>query len=291
MDFFKQNIRKILLENTVHDYYNNLTTEQTKKNLKNFGLLEKELNGGGKDLHINYNDETYTFTKIDDLNSSTLYYVLYSTNKKDECVVIIINKELKIANINNISSYGLKCSNTIINEQGKHLIKITINLLKKYKNKFNIEKIFIKDHSFLSCKSIKNTIILADLYILKYGHTFYGSFGFLPYHEHIDDKKELNKQYNHNLKKISELLVNDSYLIHYLNKYSTKYDIDISDLIKYAEKNKNKPLSEIIKLISSRSNFDNYCHMLKYIIPKLFYKNRLYSFYNKTFEFILSKDM
>ena len=35
MDFFKQNIRKILLENTVHDYYNNLTTEQTKKNLKN----------------------------------------------------------------------------------------------------------------------------------------------------------------------------------------------------------------------------------------------------------------
>ncbi len=288
MNFFKQNIRKILLENTVHGYYNNITTEQTKKNLKNFGLLEKELNGGGKDLHINYNDETYTFTKIDHPYSSLLYYVLYSTNKNDECVVIIIDKELKIANINNISSDGLKCSNTIIKEQGKHLIKITINLLKKYKNKFNIEKIFIKDHTFISCKSIKNTIVLADLYILKYGHTFYGSLGFLPYHEHDDDKKELNKQYNHNLKIISKLLVNDSYLIHYLNKYSIIYDIDISDLIKYAEENKNKPLSEIIKLISSRSNFDNYCHMLKYIIPKLFYKNRLYSFYNKTFEFILS---
>ena len=100
-------------------------------------------------------------------------------------------------------------------------------------------------------------------------------------------EKGVIKQYQANYNKIQNLLVKDSHLLQYLNKYSNKYNIDISELINYAEKNKDNKLSEIIKIISSRDNFDTYCHLLEYIIPKLFEKNKLYSFYNQQFEFFI----
>ena len=75
----------------------------------------------------------------------------------------------------------------------------------------------------------------------------------------------------------------NSYLLYYLDKYSKKYNIDISNLINYTKINENNKLSDIIKLISNKDNFNTFCHLLNYIIPKLFEKNKLVSFYNHQF--------
>ena len=296
-------IRNVLLNNIVLHYNNNKSRKQRLKNLKNFGLLEKSLNGGGTDLKVEYNDEKYIFNKLDDSYSSIVSYVLSSIDKKGDCIIMSIDKETNTGTIDNLSTDGIKCSNNLISDIGKHLVKLTIKLLSKYKDKLNINKILLSDHSFLYCKSaqkcrfeestflantlersegvsIKNNINLADLYTLKYGNTFYGSLGFLPC---SNDKK-----YKNNYKIIQKLLVKDSYLLYYLNKYSKKYNIDISQLKNYVEINENNKLSEVIKLISSKDNFDKHCHLLNYIIPKLFEKNMLTSFHNQSFEYIIS---
>jgi hypothetical protein len=202
----KQGIRNILLNNIVLHYNNNKSLDQRLKNLKNFGLLEKSLNVGGEDLEVKYNDEKYIFKKIDDPYSKIVSYILFSINEKDNCVVISIDKKTHIANIDNLSSNGLKCSYSVITEVGKHLVKITIKLLKKYKDKLNINKIVLTDHSFLFCESIKNNIELSQLYTLKHGHTFYGALGFLPFND------KLLKKYKNNNNIIKNLLVKDSYL-------------------------------------------------------------------------------
>jgi len=273
-------IRNVLLNNIVLHYNNNKSRKQRLKNLKNFGLLEKSLNGGGTDLKVEYNDEIYIFNKLDDLYSSIVSYVLSSIDKKSDCIIISIDKETNIGTIDNLSTDGIKCSNNLMSNVGKHLVKLTIKLLSKYKDKLNINKILLSDHSFLFCKSIKNNINLADLYTLKYGNTFYGSLGFLPCSN--------GKKYKNNYKIIQKLLVKDSYLLYYLNKYSKKYNIDISELKIYVEINENTKLSEVIKLISSKDNFDKHCHLLNYIIPKIFEKNMLTSFHNQSFEYIIS---
>jgi hypothetical protein len=273
-------IRNVLLNNIVLHYNNNKSRKQRLKNLKNFGLLEKSLNGGGTDLKVEYNDEIYIFNKLDDLYSSIVSYILSSIDKKSDCIIISIDKETNIGTIDNLSTDGIKCSNNLMSNVGKHLVKLTIKLLSKYKDKLNINKILLSDHSFLFCKSIKNNINLADLYTLKYGNTFYGSLGFLPCSN--------GKKYKNNYKIIQKLLVKDSYLLYYLNKYSKKYNIDISELKIYVEINENTKLSEVIKLISSKDNFDKHCHLLNYIIPKIFEKNMLTSFHNQSFEYIIS---
>jgi hypothetical protein len=277
----KKEIRKILLNRIVHDYHNNKNKNQILKNLKNIGLLEKQLNGGGKDLKIEYNNKIYVFNKLDDPYTSIVAYVLYSIDKKDNCVVITIDKELHNATIDNLTSYGLKCSTNLI------LVKITIKLLMKYKEKLNVNKIILTDHSFIFCENIKKNIELADLYTLKYGDTFYGSLGFIPYNEDEEKQHKLIKKYKQNKNIIENLLAKDSKILEYLDKYSNKYKIDISKLKNYILVNKDIKLSKIIQLISSKKNFNNYCILLNYILPKLFKNNKLTSFYNNQFIILL----
>ena len=124
-------IRNILLNNIVLHYNNNKSRNQRLKNLKTFGLLEKSLNGGGVDLKVEYNDEEYIFNKLDDPYSSIVSYVLSSIDKKGDCIIISIDKETNIGTIDNLSTDGIKCSNNLMSNVGKHLVKLTIKLLSK----------------------------------------------------------------------------------------------------------------------------------------------------------------
>jgi hypothetical protein len=132
--------------------------------------------------------------------------MLQAKNNDSDCVVISIDKELNQVSIDNLTTNKLQCSNSIINNIGSHLIELTIKLLNKYKNKFNINKVLISDHSFLFCSKSKVNIILADLYTLKHGITFYGKFGFVLYDNNpilnitstIKLNKTLNKKFNKN---------------------------------------------------------------------------------------------
>ena len=287
IDNLKKKIRQILLNKTIYKYKINQSRVDILKNLKNFGLLEKQLSGGGKNLTIEYNNELFIFTKLDDEYTTIMSYVLQAKNKDFECVVISIDKELGHASIDNLSTDGIICSDKIITNIGTHLVQLTIKLLKKYKDKFNIKKILLTDHSSLYCNQIRKSISLADLYTLKYGITFYGKFGFVPYDNdplsNIESNKKLNKKFNKNKEIIKNLKVKDSKLLYYLDKFQNK-KYDISKIINYVKEKQDNLLSEVISVLVSKENFNIICEVLNNIMPKLFNSNSLTSFHNKTFE-------
>lgn len=76
------------------------------------------------------------------------------------------------ANINNLTSTDLNCGHTITNFQGRHLVNLTIKMLKKYKN---INKIQLTDNSFFSCK--KHPYNAIKYLLLTRGETLYGKYG------------------------------------------------------------------------------------------------------------------
>lgn len=280
-------LRKILLYRVLQNYKINKTFTDTKKNFNNYVLLEKKLQIGGSKINITYENELYEFDELDDPYSTVKSYVLQAKDSESDCVMITIDKELGISSIDNLTSVGLKCSNTLINDIGKHLIKLSIKLLQNNKEKFNIKKIIITDHSFIFCKDIKNNINLADLYTLKHGITFYGSFGFIPYDENDETNNKLKKYFYQNNKIIKELKVIDSKLLYYIEKYVKKTNYNIDELINYVKENNNNLLMNVMKVISSKKYFDKYCKVLNYIIPKLFNSNKLKSFHNLSFELLL----
>jgi hypothetical protein len=243
-------------------------------------LINKLLGGGSKKLKIDYLDETYIFEKVDDDISDI--YILYS-QKEENCVVLNIDKNEKIAQITNLTSTGIKCSDTLINNIGMHLVKITISVIKKYKDKFNINKILLTDHSFLFCNTIKKNIPLGDLQILKNGHTFYGQLGFVPFSDNDVQNKVLLSSYNKNIKIINNLTVLDSKIIYYLEKFQKKNIIDVTSLIASAYKYSNHKLSNFIKKLSQKNVFDDTCIVLNYIIQKIIHYNKIISFHNQQF--------
>ena len=282
IDKLKKKIRQILLNKTIYKYKIKQTHVDILQNRKNFGLLEKQLNGGGKDLTIEYNNESFIFTKLDDEYTTIISYILQAKNKEAECVVISIDKELKIASIDNISTDDLQCTNQQITYVGTFLVELTIKLLKKYKDKFNITKILLSDHSSLYCNQIRKSISLADLYTLKYGITFYGKFGFVPFD--TESNKKLNKKFNKNKEIIKNLKVKDSKLLYYLEKFQDKKKYNINKIINYVKENENNLLSEIIIVLT---NFSMIYEILNYIMPKIFNSNGLTSFNNKSFELVI----
>ena len=282
---FYDTIRKILLNNTLGNYKINKTIKDTNLNLKTFSILENKLIGGSKEYSIEYLDEKYIFHELDDKYSSVKSLILLAKDNDNNCVVLTIDKSSNIASIDNLTSTNLKCSTTLINEVGKHLVKITLSLIKKYNYKFNIKRILLTDNSFIFCESIKKNINLADLQVLKSGQTFYGSLGFRPYNDDIEMNKKLERKYKNNIKIIDELKVIDSKIISYFNKYIKKYgsNIDLEELIKFTKENQNIKLKEFIKIISTRELFNTFCNLFDYIVPKIMGKNKLTSFNKQLF--------
>jgi NAD-dependent SIR2 family protein deacetylase len=119
-----------------------------KKNKINFiKLLNNYQIGGDKDLTISYNDKKYIFKKSEDIDD---HYMLFSKDG-DECVYVIISQEDKTAEIHGIGSYS-SCLQETNQNVGSTLLKITLKLLKKYQDKFQIKMVILTDNS------IKNVI-------------------------------------------------------------------------------------------------------------------------------------
>lgn len=114
-----------------------------KKNKINFiKLLSNCQTGGEKDLTVSFNDSQYTFKKSENIDG---HYLLFS-KEGDECVYVIISKEDKTAEIHEIGSYSSYLQET--NQSvGSTLLKITLKLLKKYKDKFQINMVILTDNS------------------------------------------------------------------------------------------------------------------------------------------------
>ena len=147
--------------NGMNQYYNN--SEIFIK--KYFASFKQK--GGSKKLKIVYenHDYIYEYNKLDDI------YVLFTSDaKRHICVVIIIEKESHSANINVLNGYEKTCLVGIGERVGTTLLMITLKMLEKYKDKFNINVITLSDHSTKTCNG--KEIKMPMLSVLTTGDTW-----------------------------------------------------------------------------------------------------------------------
>ena len=223
--------------------------------------------GGGKKLSITYNDHKYIFEEAMDKN----YYILYSKEEFD-CVTVIIDKENNKAEIHGIGNYKSCLDDAIINV-GSTLFKITLKMLQKYKDKFNLKKILLSDNSIKKCnnKDIKLPIMLT----LLNGETWYGNYGFKPVEEKLIDYYENNK------KIMNTVTLKDIDLIKYLKM--TKLDKEIIEkTTKFIEKHESLLVKDYLTKFLKK--YDKTCEYFYNFYEQLFIDLRLYDFHHRTFE-------
>lgn len=246
--------------------------------IKNKKILHKQLfnnylnfiGGDPDNLIISYKNIEYKFEKsmIDDN-----HYVLYSTDEL-ECVSILIDKENKLAEIHGISNYDTCTLISVSNQSiGSLLLKITIKMLKKYKEILEINKITLTDNTIKKCKY--KDINLSMMLTLINGDTWYGKYGFIP------SNKKLISFYENNKKIINNIKLKDIDLIKYLKLGK----LDKSIIIKTKEFiSSHQELLLKDYLTKFLKEYDKTCTYFYNFYEELFYDLQLYNFSHNPFE-------
>jgi hypothetical protein len=261
---------------------------QNKTQLRHF--LADQI-GGGKKLKVIYNNREYVFDEAMDKN----YYILYSKDEF-ECVAIIIDLENKIAEIHGIGNYT-SCLDDINTNIGSTLLKITLKMIKKYKDKLDIKKILITDNSLKKC-NYKN-IELAPMLTLLTGDTWYGNIKYnCPRNKNHTDfclygnikygfkpaDYTLIKYYENNKKIMNTFTLKDINLIKYLEM--SKLDKKIIEKSKeFIEKHQSLLVKDYLSKFLKE--YDKTCEYFCDFYEQLYIDLGLYNFHHRTFELVI----
>jgi hypothetical protein len=209
-------LRKMLKYNEYGDY---IALKSGKKIDDKIGYYNK--------LRILYNNQYVEIYMKTDIVANVIFFHLPSSSNEDICFSLYHIIESDYIYIILLEKFPT-CSNIIINS-GKELIDI-IKLIAK---KFNIPNIILIDGSTIPCNGKKNGLNLAKYYTFRFGDTWYGNLGFLPY------RKELVEIYNTNKQIIQTTLINNidftnllSHVIKYYQDKQSRYNHN-SKLIKH----------------------------------------------------------
>ena len=136
--------------------------------------------GGGNDIFedekvkktiIKYDGVDYEFTSYHE--NEMKYYHLYGKNTT--CVTIIINEELKIAKIHEINNdydcFPINIKGEL--KSGSTLLKLSLKLIEKVKEKYGIKYIGIHDLSTKSCHNLKGNKINFSQILMFFGNNFH----------------------------------------------------------------------------------------------------------------------
>ena len=198
--------------------------------------------------------------------------LLILNKNKNECVVIYINEKENMAELRSLTIENGKCidlENFGLKTTGKFHLKVAIKMLKKYKDKFGINKIILDDVATVKCNDTE--FPLSSYMLLTKGYTFYGKEGF----------RYANKDYNDLLKNYKN----------YISKLKVKY-VNIKDILKNSKNkklnsvvinkskdNKNMLFVDFLGLLFGRENMLNneICELYMKILNKLviYYVNKL----------------
>lgn len=239
--------------------------------------------GGGKVLH-KYKNEKYLFFKSKDSINTTYSIKELDDEKEMDCVLISIENPTKTAIINNISGYE-KCVNDNRKINRSDLLVVSIDFIKFLKNKYGIKKIRLKDNSLKLCKS-GNKIVLSRLYILLYGHTWYGSRGFRPYTKKIGINPLAEYDINLSINKRTKIKHANN-LIKYLEEFYNKnksinWKNIINKNIMYIKNNPELNLGKYLEEFLKK--YDKNCIIFSFFYERLFMDLEYADFYTDGFE-------
>lgn len=230
-------------------------------------------------LSVKYNNNTYIFEKsIVDEN----HYILISKNN-DECVSVVISKDgfAEIHEIENNSS----CLQDTNQNVGSFLFVVTIKMLIKYKNEFNIKMLILSDNRLKKCG--EHNIILSQMLTLLTDDTWYIKYGFRPiiYENNTYKIDEIaNKKYEKNKMIMNKIKIRDVYLIKYINE--TNNDKIIKATIQIIKNYPNMLLKDYLSNLLNE--YDKTCIYFYQFYRKLFDDIGLTNFHRQQFGLILT---
>jgi hypothetical protein len=244
-----------------------------KVDISKLKIIEDEQKEDVKEFNVRFKGVNYTFNTYHD--KELIFYKLFQEKSKQECVVVIVDKNNKTCEIHNIS-YDSKCmpKAELNDKKGGSLLIIALKLINMIKDNYKLKYVQLSDNSAKYCKN-KHRIELHKMLTLTTGTTWYAKYGFTP-------KEEIyRKQFYKNNKIMDKLLLKDipnikKYLI-YGHKKSNS-DIDINKLIKFYEYELNKDNHKLKDFLSKLlERFDRMCGIFFYFYQELYNELRLYS--------------
>lgn len=234
--------------------------------------------GGSKTLSVEYKNNKYIFNKsfVDDN-----HYIL-SSKDDDDCVSIIISNN-GYAEIHGIGNYK-GCLIDTNQNVGSNLLKLTIKMLKKYKDKLKIKMITLTDNSIKSCSKVD--IKLAQMLTLLNGNTWYSNHGFKPIktedNSYIIDEYD-NKKLDKNKEIMNKIKISDIDILKYIQL--TNNDAIIKATKKILKQNPNMLLK--VFLSNFLRDYDKTCIIFYTFYRQLFDDIGLTNFYKYPFGLIL----
>lgn len=271
------------------EFINNLWTEfRINVNYKKVFNRGEFVGGFKKDTIEQFVDHggIYTYKVfITDEIQDDIVHVIIETDNGNECATIFINNGIAI--LHNMS-YFKNCAKEGLRRPcgGNKLLRFTLNLIIKYKNKYNIKRVLLTDKSFIQCEGKSETVKLAQLRQITHGQPWYYTYGFKPYDSYKQkSSKSLDQaiiKNNDILKKLQTTDINIGEIIGKAIRKEKIKDYDAKELTRLVEK---YPLMKefIIRLVQE---YDKYCYILIHLLKVLYApesKTGLTDFYSKSF--------
>ncbi len=234
----------------------------------NYGKNDKLLfsqTGGAKVKKLKYNHDNYKYILYEIKNNDGFDISMRRKNDIDNpqsCLHILINTELRLAYLQNIS-YFKDCVDIGLEHPGggSKLLIMCIQFLKDTYDRYNVKRIQLKDNSMFTCHKNNKKIMMALMHTLLYGDTWYGKYGFRPYDSYNDiQDTELSEIYEKNFDIVKNTKTKDT------NLYNCLYEV----LLETDPVNKKK-IKEII---------DNYYKKYANNTISVFFRNFLINFEN-----------
>ena len=235
----------------------------------------KEKEEGQLEFTITYKNYKYTFHKLD--KTADMLF-LYSYDKlNNDCVMLSIDKDKKQINL---TSFGNRtgCFREEANI-GSNLLRITLKMVSKYKNKLGVNEIVLSDNSNYVCKTDKETknINFAKMHILLSGQTWYEKYGFKPYTDEFEFDQTLYNKSLQNIAIMNKIKVKDINMKYYLKKINEQYPHEftketINDLVSIGQ---NKLVKDFLSELFEKGSFNLTCKYLYVIFKDLFTELKL----------------
>lgn len=246
--------------------------------------------GGGKPKKLQYIYDNTKFLLYEVTHDAGFDISVHRKNDIDNpqtCLHIMIDSELKLAYIQNISYYA-DCIDVGLTHPGggSLLLKMCIQFLKDTKEKYNVTRIQLKDNSFLPCKQ-KSRMMLSVMYTLLNGDTWYGKYGFRPY-DPFENTENIQKAqiYNRNKTIVTTTKVRDTNLFqHLFSAINTVYPVDINKNKDYVnklyKKCKNLTITQFFRHFMF--NYEHSCELILLFYIGFYTDQKLYSFHGESF--------
>ena len=271
------------------EFINNLWTEfRIKIDYKKVFNHGEFIGGYKKDTIEQFIDHggVYTYKVfITDEIQDDIVHIVVETDDSNECATIFIDKGIAI--LHNMS-YFENCAKEGLRRPGggNKLLRFTLNLIIKYKNKYGIKRILLTDKSYIQCQGKSETIKLAQLRQITHDSPWYSAYGFKPYDSFRQKpSKSLDKAILKNNEILKSLKTTDINIGEIIGKAIHKEkikDYDANELTRLVEK---YPLMRgfILRLIQE---YDKYCYILIHLLKVIYApesKSGLTDFYGKSF--------